>query len=89
MLSRVDLMGMCGLREEEVQAIAEHEHLTEPAAAALGCYLLNTDGGPAAIREIIEDDLRHALKGGSFAHAQELQQTLQKFLEEHPEASAR
>jgi hypothetical protein len=89
MLSRVDLIGMCGLREEEVQAIAEHEHLTEPAAAALGCYLLNTEGGPATIREFIEDDVRHALEGGSFARAQELQETLQTFLREHPEARAR
>jgi hypothetical protein len=89
MLSRKDLIGMCGLDEAEVLAIAEHEHLTEPAAAALGCHLLNTEGGPAIIREIIEDDILQALAGGSLAHAIELKKTLEGFLEQHPESRRR
>jgi hypothetical protein len=89
MLSREDLIGMCGLKEAEVLAIAEHEHLTEPAAAALGCHLLNTEGGPALIREIIEDDIRQALACGSLAHAKELKETLEGFLEQHPESQRR
>jgi hypothetical protein len=89
MLSLKDLIGMCGLEEREVLAIAEHEHLTEPAAAALGCHLLNMEGGPAIIREFIEDDIRQALEGGSFAHAKELRETLEGFLQEHPESLRR
>jgi hypothetical protein len=89
MLSLKDLIGMCGLEEAEVLAIAEHEHLTAPAAAALGCHLLNTEGGPALIREFIEDDIRFALEGGSFAHAQELRETLAGFVAQHPESLSR
>jgi hypothetical protein len=89
MLSLKDLIGMCGLEEAEVLAIAEHEHLTEPAAAALGCHLLNTEGGPALIREFIEDDIRQALEGGSYAHASELKETLKGFLAQHPESLRR
>jgi hypothetical protein len=83
MLSRVDLMGLCGLREAEVLAIAEHEHLTEPAAAAMGHHLLQTEGGPAVIRRFIEDDIRQAVGAGRGDHAQELAETLETFLEEH------
>jgi hypothetical protein len=89
MLSLKDLIGMCGLEEAEVLAIAEHEHLTEPAAAALGCHLLNTEGGPALIREFIEDDIRQALEGGSYTHASELKETLKGFLAQHPESLRR
>jgi hypothetical protein len=32
---------MCGFTEEEVLAIAEHEHLPEVAASALARYLLS------------------------------------------------
>ena len=34
MITLEDCIGMCGLTEEEVLAIAEHEHLPEVAAAA-------------------------------------------------------
>jgi hypothetical protein len=88
MLSLKDLIDMCGLEEAEVLAIAEHEHLTEPAAAALGCHLLNTEGGPTIIREFIEDDIRLAVECGSFEHAKELKETLERFLAQHPESRA-
>jgi hypothetical protein len=39
-------VGLCGLNEEEVAAISEHEHIPEIAAAALASYLLH----PAARR---------------------------------------
>jgi hypothetical protein len=89
MLSRVDLMGLCGLREAEVLAIAEHEHLTEPAAAAMGHYLLQTKDGAATIREFIEEDIRQAVGAGRSTHAQELTGTLATYLEHYPESLPR
>jgi hypothetical protein len=83
MLSRTDLLDMCGLSEAEVLAIAEHEHLTEPAAAAMGHYLLQTEGGPAIVRDFIEDDIRQAVGAGRGVHAQELTATLATYLEQH------
>ena len=39
MISLEDCIGLCGLDESEVLAIAEHEHIPEIAAAALASYL--------------------------------------------------
>ena len=36
MISLDDLIAFCGLKPEEVQAIAEHEHLSAGMAAAFG-----------------------------------------------------
>ena len=38
MISKEDILGLCDLDEDEVEAIAEHEHIPEVAAAALGDY---------------------------------------------------
>ncbi len=40
MFSLEDCIGLCGLTEEEVRAIAEHERIPEIAAAELGSYLV-------------------------------------------------
>ena len=53
MISLEDCIGMCGLDENEVAAIAEHEHIPEIAAAALASYLLNQPHGGEAIRTMI------------------------------------
>ena len=47
---------MCGLTEDEVLAIAEHEHLPEIAATALAHYLLSREHGSEEIRDMIVDD---------------------------------
>jgi hypothetical protein len=46
MIALADCLAMCGLSEDEVLAIAEHEHISEIAAAALAQYLLNLEHGP-------------------------------------------
>ena len=48
MITREDCVGLCGLTEEEVLAIAEHEHLPEIAATALAEYLLSQEQGSKA-----------------------------------------
>ena len=45
MITLEDCIGMCGLTEEEILAIAEHEHLPEVAATALAQYLLSREHG--------------------------------------------
>ena len=37
MISRDDCIGLCGLDEAEVQALAEHEHVPEIAAKSRSC----------------------------------------------------
>jgi hypothetical protein len=55
MITLQDCLGFCGLTEEEVAAIAEHEHLHEIAAAALAQYLLSQEHGSEMVREMIVD----------------------------------
>jgi hypothetical protein len=86
MISREDIIGMCGLTEEEVDAVGEHEHLGEVAAACLGAYLLHEAHGSARIAGMIRDDLRAALKRGDRGHAKELLAALRHFLHAHPDA---
>lgn len=52
---------MCGLTQDEVLAIAEHEHIPEIAAAALGQYLLTQDDGTEKISAMLRDDIRLAV----------------------------
>ena len=86
MISRDDIIGMCGLTEAEVDAGGEHEHLREVAAACLGAYLLHEAHGSERIAEMIRDDVRAALRRGDRGHAKELLAALRHFLSEHPEA---
>jgi hypothetical protein len=80
MISIEDIIGMTGLTREEVSAIAEHEHIPEVAAAALGDYLMHQEKGPDAILAMIRDDLRAALERGDREHAKELMMALRHFI---------
>ena len=88
MISLVDCIGLCGLTEDEVLALAEHEHIPEMAAAALAQYLLRQEHGTEMIRDMIVDDVREALVRGDSVHASELGMVLCDFLRTHPEAGA-
>ena len=60
MITLDDCIGFCDLTEEEVLAIAEHEHLPEIAAAALARFLLSQEHGSEKVRNMIIDDIRQA-----------------------------
>lgn len=86
MIALEDVTAMCDLTPEEIAAIAEHEHIPELSAAALGDYLLHQAKGPRAIRDMIRDDIRHAIAEGEARHARQLVAALTHFLHQHPEA---
>jgi len=88
MISLEDCIAFSGLDKNEVEAISEHEHIPEIAAAALANYLLKQPNGGEAIRTMIIDDIHKALEAGRVKHAQELFMALRHFLDEHPEARA-
>jgi hypothetical protein len=87
MICLEDCIALCGLSEEEVLAIAEHEHIPEIAAAALADYLLHQAHGAEAIRDMLSDDIRAALARHDRKHARELFMALRHFLSAHPEAA--
>ncbi|MBI1394723.1 MAG: hypothetical protein GC151_01995 [Betaproteobacteria bacterium] len=84
MLTIEDCIGLSELTEEEVQAIAEHEHLPQIVAAELGSYLVRTPEGELRISAMIRDDIDHATSVGDFQHAALLKLCLRHFVEHHP-----
>jgi hypothetical protein len=86
MISVEDCVAMCGLDLDEIAAIAEHEHVPEIAAAALGRFLLHKAGGEAEIRRMLVEEIRKALTQNRLQHATELLMALRHFMTEHPGA---
>jgi S-ribosylhomocysteine lyase LuxS involved in autoinducer biosynthesis len=89
MIALEDITAMCELTAEEVAAIAEHEHIPELSAAALGAYLLHQARGAEVIRAMMRDDIRAAIRQGDGLHARQLIAALNHFLLDHPEAMRR
>jgi Rad3-related DNA helicase len=85
MISLEDCVALSGLTEEEVLAIAEHEHLPEIAATALAQYLSKEEHGMEKIRDMIVDDIRDAQQRQDKAHILTLLHVLHHFLKSRPE----
>ncbi len=86
MLTLKDVIGLCELSEEEVRAIAEHEHVPEVVAAEMGNYLVHCDDGLPCIKRMILDDIEGAEKRGDDARVKELEAVLKHFISTHPYA---
>jgi len=84
MLSLEDCLALCDLTEDEVLAIAQHEHIPEIAAVELGNYLVHTTGGEMCIKSIIRDDIAQALAAGDRRRALGLSLVLRNFVRQHP-----
>lgn len=83
MLSIEDCIALSQLTEEEIDAIAEHEHLPVIVAAELGNYLCQSEDGQHYIRDMIEDDIHAAESHGNLARALSLKMVLRHFLITH------
>lgn len=87
MITLEDCLGFCDLTEEEVLAIAEHEHMPEMAAIAYGQYLLKKSEGEETICRMIVADIREAQAQNNCEHVQTLLHVLHHFIRAHPEAA--
>ena len=88
MLSLEGYLALCELSEDEVLAIAHHEHLPEIAAAELGNYLCHTPEGEMRIKAIIRDDIAEARAGGDRMRELALKMMLRSILQ-HPRCEER
>jgi hypothetical protein len=79
MLTYEDCVDLSGLTDEEIDAIAEHEHVPRIVALELGHYLLETEAGIPAIKKIILDDI-----SGNLVQTAKLKLVLQHFVNTHP-----
>lgn len=89
MLSLEDCLALCELSEEEVLAVAHHEHLPEIAAAELANYLVHTPEGEMRIKTIIRDDIAEACAGGDRTRELALKLMLRNFVLNHPRCEER
>lgn len=88
MLNFEDCLALCELTEEEILAIAEHEHLPEAVALELGQYLMHTPDGVPKIKAIIRDDLAEAIAAHDSQRVLRLKLTLRHFCATHPDLRA-
>ena len=84
MLSYEDCVALADLTEEEVEAIAQHEHLPEIVAAELGSYLVHDPEGVPKIKRIILDDIEEAKRRDDKQQTVRLKLVLKHFVEMHP-----
>jgi len=89
MLSLEDCIALCDLSEDEVLAIAEHEHIPAVAAAELANYLLHTPDGEVCIKAMIRDDIAHAVARSDRMRELALKAVLRHFVLQHPRCEER
>lgn len=89
MLTFDDCVALCELTEEEIAAIAEHEHLPMIVAAEFGNYLIHGPDGALRVKRIILDDLLMADRAGDKGRALTLKLVLRHFVDRHPECRGR
>lgn len=85
MLSIEDCIAMSELSPDEIDAIAEHEHIPEIVAAELGNYIMQCPDGSLCVQRFILDDIASAKAHGHVAHAAKLKLVLKHFVENHAE----
>lgn len=80
MLTLEDCMCLSELTEDEISAIAEHEHLPQIVAAEMGGDLAHTIEGRMRIWTMFRDDIRNARACGDHARSARLKQALRAFI---------
>jgi hypothetical protein len=84
MLTFEDCLALCNLSEEEICAIAEHEHMPEIAALEYGEYLIHGPDGEQHIKRMIVEDIERSKAHGNTKHAEVLESVLTRFVMTHP-----
>lgn len=85
MLSIDDILGMCECTEEEIAAVATHEHVPDAVASELADYLVHSPDGVPKLRKIIVEDIETAKRDGHTEQANKLNEVLKHFIATHPE----
>ena len=85
MLSIDDIYGMCECTEEEIAAVAMHEHVPDAVASELADYLIHSPDGVPKLRKIIIEDIETAKREGHTEQANKLNEVLKHFIATHPE----
>ena len=86
MLSLQECIDFSDLSEDEIEAIAEHEHVPEIVAAEIGATLLQTTNGVCLIKLYLLENIEQARHRGHFDKANRLEELYRRFNRDHPGA---
>ena len=84
MLTLEDCEDFTDLTKEEIDAIAEHEHISEILAAATGNNLSHSTAGLARIGRYIHEDIEDARSHRDQNRAQHWREVYNRFTASHP-----
>lgn len=85
MISIKDCLDYSDLTEDEVAAIAEHEHLPYPCAAQLACCLAQSQDGTEVLRCLLKDAVCDAETCGHAEALRTAKHAYEQFVANHPE----
>jgi predicted DNA-binding ribbon-helix-helix protein len=84
MLSLRDCVDLCGLSDDELTVIAEHEHVPTIVAAEIGNELLGTAKGLYRLHTLFLDSLEQAARGGQREKEKLIGEVYARFRAQHP-----
>lgn len=84
MLSLQDCLDYCDLTDDDVDLLAEHEHLPHDVAAHIACGLVQTPAGVVLIDHVMEDMIERAQTHGQLAKAEHVSHVYARFKAAHP-----
>ncbi len=84
MLNLQDIIGMCDCTEDEIAAVAMHEHVPEAVASELANYIIHGEDGVPKLRKIIKEDIEEAQRKGHSEQVAQLKEVLKHFIATHP-----
>jgi hypothetical protein len=84
MLTLKDCMDYCDITDEEVDLLAEHEHIPAEVAAQLACSLVQTNDGVQAICVSLSELVSDAVIDGRLDKAEHVLHVYAQFRSAHP-----
>ena len=88
MLTLRDCLDYCDLLPEEVDLLAEHEHLPAIVAAELACSLTQSDDGVVRLSAVLHDSLYRAEHSGDPGRVSRIRAVVAHFDATHPSMQA-
>lgn len=86
MLTYQDCLGMCDFSQDEINAIAHHEHISGMQAIGLAENLIHRRGGVVEIEQLLLDELETSIRRGDSEQVAALERVLMRFRNTHPDS---
>ena len=80
MVTYTDLSGMSSFTKSEIDAVAQHKHISDMAAVLLAEDLSHRNGGVLMIQRMIMDHIARAQEAGDSHEAERWRRVLQQFI---------